>query len=98
MKNILYTLLITSALIFTGCKSVKKQYRLSVTYTNNQTEILTFEGFNDNVFSLYNGDLKANHTTLVSGVRYFTCLSIINLGEVNYNETNNIKLIKKEIQ
>lgn len=85
-------------MIFTGCKSVKKQYRLSVTYTNNQTEILTFEAYDKNVFSLNNGDLKVNSITLVSGVRYFTCLSTINLGEVDYVEYNNIKLIKKEVE
>ena len=96
--------IILSTLFFIGCGPIdKKQYRLEVTYTNGEQEILTFSGYGNNLFSLEQGDLISAHATLVSGVRDFKVLSIINQGKLTDKEREEVgcgcgpvKLINKE--
>lgn len=83
--------IILSTLFFIGCEPIeKKQYRLEVTYTNGEQEILTFSGYDNNLFKLEHGDLKSSGTTLVSGVRDYKVLSIINQGKVTEKEAEDI--------
>jgi hypothetical protein len=83
--------IILSTLFLFGCGPIdKKQYRLEVTYTNGQQEILTFSGYGDNLFELKQGDLTSGNATLVSGVRDYKVLSIINGGPLTDKERENI--------
>ena len=85
------TILILSTLFLFSCEPIdKKQYRLEVTYTNGEQEILTFNGYGRNLFGLERGDLKSSNTTLVSGVRDFKVLSVINQGKVTDEEMKDI--------
>lgn len=89
------------AFLFVGCQREKKQYRFEVTYTNGEVNILTFEGYGENRFSLDNGDLKTAGVSYVSGVRSFKFLSIINLGVVPVTSNNGncscyVKLVNTE--
>lgn len=83
--------IILSALFLFGCGPIeKKQYRLEVTYTNGDQEILTFNGYGDNLFHLEQSDLKSANATLVSGVRDYKVLSIINGGKLTDKEREEI--------
>lgn len=99
MKNILIIL----ALFTISCGSEfldKKNYRLEVTYTNGDVNVLTYEGYGDNIFVLSEGDLKRYpNSVLTSGVRSFKVLSIIKLDNSKDSTNCNcqIKLIQTEI-
>jgi hypothetical protein len=97
MKNILIIL----ALFLGSCDNEqldKKNYRLEVTYTNGDINVLTYEGYGDNHFSLKQGDLMSHGNALTSGVRSFKVLSVIKIVGVK-DETDcqcDLKLIQTE--